>query len=101
MFTADLLERSVKTFIQTFIATFSLSFLAPANITDWGAWKAAGVAAILASVSAAVSAVMSVMSKPVGDKDTASIVTIPTPAPTPRLPLTEFPMGSFSPEPLA
>lgn len=74
MFTADLLERMVKTFIQTFIATFGLAFVAPASVTNAGAWKAAAIAAVLASVSAAVSAATSVLSKPVGDKSTASIV---------------------------
>ena len=52
MFTADLLERMVKTFLQTFIATFALSFAAPASVTNWGGWKAAGVAAILAALHA-------------------------------------------------
>lgn len=74
MFTADLLERAVKTFVQTFIATFGLVFIAPSDVTNAGAWKAAGIAAVMAAVTASISAVTSLVSKGIGDKDTASIV---------------------------
>ena len=73
-FIADLLERSWKTFIQAFIATFGLVFVAPTNVTDLNAWKAAAVAALVAAVSAAISAVTSMLSRRVGDPNSASLV---------------------------
>ena len=75
MFTADLLERAVKTFFQSFVATFGMTFIVPANVVDLSAWKAAGLAAVVASVSAGISGITSLLSKKVGtNKDTASIV---------------------------
>lgn len=74
MFTADLLERAAKTFIQAFIVTFAGLLVAPANVTDVGAWKAAGLAALGGAVTAGVSAVTSLVSKGVGDTDSASLV---------------------------
>lgn len=82
-FIADLLERSWKTFIQAFIATFGLVFVAPANVTDLNAWKAAAVAALVAAVSAAISAVTSMLSRRVGDPNSASLVVADAPAPGP------------------
>ncbi len=86
MFTADLLERAVKTFIQSFIATFGMAFVVPANVVDLSAWKAAGLAAVIAAVSAGISALTSVLSKPIADKDTASIV-LPPPESAPKQPV--------------
>lgn len=77
MFTADLLERACKTFLQAFVVSFGASLVVPANVYDGGAWKAAGAAALLAAATAAVSAVTSLISKPVGDKTTASIISTP------------------------
>lgn len=73
-FVADLLERSWKTFLQAFLATFAVAFTAPQNVLDVNAWRAAGVAALVASISAAISAVTSMLSKRVGDPDSASLV---------------------------
>jgi hypothetical protein len=81
-FIADLLERSYKTFLQAFLATFSLAFAAPKNVLDAGAWKAAAIAAVVASVSAAVSAVTSMLSKRFGDPNSASLIALAV-APTP------------------
>ena len=78
-FIADLLERSYKTFLQAFLATFSVAFAAPASI-DVNAWKAAAVAALVASLSAAISAVTSMLSRRVGDPNTASLVVGDKPA---------------------
>lgn len=82
MFTADLLERSTKTFVQTFVVTFGASFVVPNNVADVNGWKAAGAAALLGAATAAISAVTSLLSKKVGDPTNASIVTAP-PAPAP------------------
>jgi hypothetical protein len=79
MFTADLLERAVKTFLQTFATVFLGALVVPANVADVGAWKAAGLAALAGAVSAAFSAAMSAVSKPVGNKNSASIVATATP----------------------
>lgn len=74
MFTADLFERAVRTFVVTFISTFGLAFAAPTDVTNAAGWKAAGIAAVLASVSAAGSAALALLTKPVGDKNTASMI---------------------------
>ena len=74
MFTADLLERALKTFVQVFVVTFAGLLVAPANVTDVGAWKAVVVAAAGGAVTAGVSAVTSLLSKRVGDQDSASLV---------------------------
>ena len=79
MFTADLLERAVKTFIQAALVTFTGLMTVPGDVTDVGAWKAAGLAALAGALSAGVSAVMSLLSKPVGDKDSASLLKPVTP----------------------
>lgn len=77
MFTADLLERASKTFVQMFVVTFGGLMAVPADVTDVGAWKAAGLAALGGAIAAAVSAVMSLLSKSVGDTDSASLVAPP------------------------
>jgi len=78
MFTADLLERAVKTFFQTFLTVFLGALVVPANVFSVTNWKAAALGALAGAVSAAFSAVMSLISKPVGDKQSASIVsTVP------------------------
>lgn len=77
MFTADLLERAVKTFIQTFLTVLIGGLIVPGNIADWNGWKTAGLAALAGAFGAALSAAMSVLSKPVGNKETASVVAPP------------------------
>ena len=80
-FFTDLLDRAVRTFLQAFLATFSVAFVAPQNVVDVTAWKAAGAAALVGSISAAISAVMSMLAKHVGDPNTASLTeTGPGPA---------------------
>jgi hypothetical protein len=79
MFTADLLERAVKTFIQTFLTVLIGGLVVPGNIADWNGWKTAGLAALAGAFGAALSAAMSVLSKPAGNKNTASIVQTPAP----------------------
>ena len=75
MFTADLFERVVRTFIVTFISTFGLVFAAPTDVTSAGGWKAAAIAAVLAAASSAGSAVLALITKNVGaSKTTASMV---------------------------
>jgi hypothetical protein len=75
MFTADLFERVVRTFIVTFVSTFGLVFAAPTDVTNAGAWKAAGIAAVLAACSAGGSAVLALITKQFGpSKATASMV---------------------------
>lgn len=74
MFTADLLERALKSFVQAFVVTFVGLLAVPANVTDVGAWKAAGLAAAGGALTAGVSAVTSLLSRPVGDNDSASLV---------------------------
>ena len=94
-FIADLLERSYKTFLQAFLATFSLAFAAPKNVLDAGAWKAAAIAAVVASVSAAVSAVTSMLSKRFGDPTTASLITpVAVPAADAGVELPDLPTAS-------
>lgn len=78
MFTADLLERAVKTALQSFLAAFSVAMLATlAHGLEWSVawWQAAAGAAFLAGITAATSAITSLLSKPVGDKTSASLVT--------------------------
>lgn len=78
MFTADLLERAVKTALQSFVAAFSVAMLATlAHGLEWSVawWQAAAGAAFLAGITAATSAITSLLSKPVGDKSSASLVT--------------------------
>lgn len=77
MFTADLLERAVKTWVQTFLTVFLGALVVPAQVFSVGAWKAAALGALAGAVSAAFSAVMSVLSKPVGNKSSASLVAVP------------------------
>lgn len=74
MFTADLLERAVKTFGQAAVVAFAGLMTVPASVTDVGAWKAGGLAALAGAVSAGLSAVTSLLSRPVGEKGTASLV---------------------------
>lgn len=77
MFTADLLERAAKTAVQSFLAAFSVAMLATlAHGLEWSVawWQAAAGAAFLAGITAATSAITSLLSKPIGDKSTASIV---------------------------
>lgn len=67
MFTRDLLERAVRTFIQTavavFVAGWAGDFSTPALRT-----------AALSGLAAGVSAVMSLLAKPVGDPESASVL---------------------------
>lgn len=74
MFTADLLERAVKTFVQTFVAVFLAALVVPASVVNWSDWKATGIAAATAGLTAALSALTSIISKPVGNTDSASLV---------------------------
>jgi hypothetical protein len=74
MFTADLLERAVKTWLQYFVVTFFGALTVPANVLDLPGWEAAGLAAGGAALAAAASAVTSLLSKPVGDRGSASII---------------------------
>lgn len=78
MFTADLLERAVKTFVQTFLTVFLGALVVPSSVFSVGGWKAAALGALGGAVSAGFSAAMSLLSKPVGNKGTASIVPDPT-----------------------
>lgn len=79
MFTADLLERLVKTYLQTFATVFLTSFVVPANVYDGGAWKAAAGAALLAAAAAGLSAATSMLSRNVGDRDSASVLPVESP----------------------
>jgi apolipoprotein N-acyltransferase len=74
MFTADLFERAVKTWLQTFLTVFLGALVVPANVFSVTNWKAAALGALAGAVAAAFSAVMSLLSKPVGDKTTASLI---------------------------
>lgn len=85
MFTADLLERAVKTWVQTFLTVFLGALIVPANVFSVGGWKAAGLGALAGAVSAAFSAAMSLLSKPVGNKNTASLVAVPAVAAPPTV----------------
>lgn len=67
VFIKDLLERAVKTFVQVFAATLIIPV---ADVYNLAAWKGA----VVAAGAAALSAVSSLISKSVGDKDTASLV---------------------------
>lgn len=67
-FFKDLAERALKTFIQVFAATLIIP--AATDIFTVSAWKSAVVAAAAAALSAATS----LLSKGVGDSNSASIV---------------------------
>lgn len=66
MFTLDLLERALKTFVGAFITALVM----PADVFNGSAWKAAAIA----GAAAGISAVFSLISSQVGTKGTASLV---------------------------
>lgn len=74
MFSKQLLERAVKTFLQAFFATLAATFMIPSDFSNISNWKAAGIAALVASVSAGLSAVSSFLSRPWAEPGTASMV---------------------------
>jgi hypothetical protein len=71
-FLLDLLERVVRTGIQAALAVLALNLT---DVTDLDTAKAVGIAA----ASAALAAVIGVLTKSIGDPQTASI--LPPPAP--------------------
>lgn len=76
-FWADLLERAARTFVQAFAA----ALVASETSAGWSVWASAAVAGL----ASAASAVMAVLTKPIGDGSTASMITSP-PAPAPPAP---------------
>ena len=74
MFTKDLLERAVRTFIQAALAVLASDLL---GLTNVDTAKTLGVAAI----SAGLSAVMSLLAANVGPKGSASVVVPDTAVP--------------------
>ena len=77
MFVRDLGERAIKSFVQAFVVTFAGLLAVPADVTDVGAWKAVLVAAAGGAATAGLSALSSVLSRHVGDTQTASLVREP------------------------
>jgi hypothetical protein len=67
-FWRDTAERAVKTFIQTFAATLAIP--AVTEIFSVSAWKSA----VVAAAAGALSVVSSLVSKRVGDPESASVV---------------------------
>lgn len=68
-FWLDLLERAARTFIQAFAAALGASELS----AGWSVWSSAGVAGL----AAAAAAVMAVLTKPIGDTTSASVLPAP------------------------
>lgn len=66
-FQADLLERAVRTFVQAALATVATDL---AGVTD----LAAARALLVASLAAGVSAVLGLLTRNVGNRDTASVL---------------------------
>ena len=68
-FTADLLERCFRTFIQAALASFTLAITGTVDFGSKEVWKVIGLSAIAAGISA----VTSLLSKNIGmDKNSGS-----------------------------
>jgi hypothetical protein len=84
MFSADLLERFVKTGAQAFIVAFAGSVVAsvtPGITWSVAWWQSLGIAAAAAGATALMSAFTSLLSKPFGNPNTASLLPAVAPAP--------------------